>query len=482
MSKQLDIIKQTLNELHGKGSLKSIEKYHYHQADKDHQGARKAYDAGKQSDEARLFRSAVKHDDQADRSKHIQKRLDKRNKFVTASGYDWKDLPKNARKNPPDLKDFMGESITDKPNLRLIKTHTHGPHSAKVYKDKEWGEYRVKFYKNGQYQSKADSHHDDADDAHGTAQYQIKQYGNLSEDHRSAAAFAINHFGEQGKSGHPQASSDNLHQFGNDYIHRSVTRAVSSNKTSADFKKIGNEILKDKMSFLKEDKTGYWAKNKHLLDESGAGVKSDRVFTSSFGHVNRQMMSSGVQYHSTKYGKGKNKTRYHSSLPAAKKWVGKDLDATFKNAEAMKELGEANSVHTARIKKDWHNKAADDYRKRADADNKRTNITSNFNLYRKKANRHAQAALAADRVIKKKKLDEAALGGEKYKGKSNPNNARAKNIALSGLKFYNNALRMSNLKHAGKADSHEAKREAQLAIANARIYKKHYMNDKKKKD
>lgn len=57
--------------------------------------------------------------------------------------------------------------------MRLVKTVT-GPngHSAKVYKDPEWGEHRVKFYApDGAYQSKADYHTDDRHDAIGTAEH-----------------------------------------------------------------------------------------------------------------------------------------------------------------------------------------------------------------------------------------------------------------------------------------------------------------------
>lgn len=66
----------------------------------------------------------------------------------------------------------------EKPNLRLLKTHT-GPkgHVAKVYKDKDWGEHRVKFFSpEGKHYSQADYHTDDAEDAHGTAQGQLNRY------------------------------------------------------------------------------------------------------------------------------------------------------------------------------------------------------------------------------------------------------------------------------------------------------------------
>ena len=76
------------------------------------------------------------------------------------------DLAKRLEKNP------------EKPNLRLIKAHT-GPkgHVAKVYKDKDYGEHRVKFYDpDGKYRSGADYHTDELSDAHDTAKGQLNRY------------------------------------------------------------------------------------------------------------------------------------------------------------------------------------------------------------------------------------------------------------------------------------------------------------------
>ena len=75
------------------------------------------------------------------------------------------DLAKRLQKNP------------EKPNLRLVKTHT-GPkgHVAKVYKDKDYGEYRTKFYSpEGKHHTEADSHTDDAEDAHMTAMHEVNR-------------------------------------------------------------------------------------------------------------------------------------------------------------------------------------------------------------------------------------------------------------------------------------------------------------------
>ena len=66
----------------------------------------------------------------------------------------------------------------EKPNLRLLKTHT-GPkgHVAKVYKDRDWGEHRVKFFSpEGKHHAEGDYHTDDLSDAHDTAIGQLNRY------------------------------------------------------------------------------------------------------------------------------------------------------------------------------------------------------------------------------------------------------------------------------------------------------------------
>jgi len=77
----------------------------------------------------------------------------------------YSDLAKKLQKNP------------EKPNLRLIKTHT-GPkgHVAKVYKDRDYGEYRTKFYSpEGKHLTEGDSHTDDSEDAHMTAKHEVNR-------------------------------------------------------------------------------------------------------------------------------------------------------------------------------------------------------------------------------------------------------------------------------------------------------------------
>ena len=61
------------------------------------------------------------------------------------------------------------------PKMRLLKTHTEGDNSAKVYKNPDTGEHQVKFFKDGVHQKKADYFADDPSDAHGTAQESLKR-------------------------------------------------------------------------------------------------------------------------------------------------------------------------------------------------------------------------------------------------------------------------------------------------------------------
>lgn len=50
--------------------------------------------------------------------------------------------------------------------------------TAKIYRDTEWEEYRVKFYRDGKYLgADADYHCDDIEDAVGTANHVLRNMG-----------------------------------------------------------------------------------------------------------------------------------------------------------------------------------------------------------------------------------------------------------------------------------------------------------------
>ena len=59
--------------------------------------------------------------------------------------------------------------------LRLINTIEADNSTAKVYRDSDWNEYRVKFFIDGVHQVDADYHTDDKADAISTAESIVKQ-------------------------------------------------------------------------------------------------------------------------------------------------------------------------------------------------------------------------------------------------------------------------------------------------------------------
>lgn len=79
--------------------------------------------------------------------------------------------------------------------LRLHKTLEHNGRKAKIYKDSEWGEHRVKFYTHGKHHQDADYHTDDYKDAHDTAKHWLHKMHNeavdVPIDTRKAAISAV---------------------------------------------------------------------------------------------------------------------------------------------------------------------------------------------------------------------------------------------------------------------------------------------------
>lgn len=61
--------------------------------------------------------------------------------------------------------------------MRLISTihKAAAEATAKIYRDTDWNEYRVKFYIRGQHQQDADYHTDSKEDAQGTAHGQLQR-------------------------------------------------------------------------------------------------------------------------------------------------------------------------------------------------------------------------------------------------------------------------------------------------------------------
>lgn len=60
-------------------------------------------------------------------------------------------------------------------SLRLIEKHSNGlGDEVKIYKDSDWGEFRVKHFENGKHQKDADYHTDDLEDAKSTGEYWLR--------------------------------------------------------------------------------------------------------------------------------------------------------------------------------------------------------------------------------------------------------------------------------------------------------------------
>lgn len=80
--------------------------------------------------------------------------------------------------NSKNLKEASEDEKEKNPRLKLIKTHTEGNKTAKVYKDLDYDEHRVKFYTDGKHHKDADyfeaGDKEGAEEAHRTAKAWLK--------------------------------------------------------------------------------------------------------------------------------------------------------------------------------------------------------------------------------------------------------------------------------------------------------------------
>lgn len=67
--------------------------------------------------------------------------------------------------------------------LKLLRGIYAGDYMAKIYRDSEWNEYRVKFYVKGVHQKDGDFHTDDKEDAFATAGGQLDRYQSKNPSH-----------------------------------------------------------------------------------------------------------------------------------------------------------------------------------------------------------------------------------------------------------------------------------------------------------
>lgn len=86
----------------------------------------------------------------------------------------------NRGKNIKIAKEKLTKESLDE-GLRLLGTHSKDNKSAKVYKDHEWQEHRVKFYTDGAHHTEADYHTNDKEDAHSTAKHWVGHTDDVKE-------------------------------------------------------------------------------------------------------------------------------------------------------------------------------------------------------------------------------------------------------------------------------------------------------------
>jgi len=112
-------------------------------------------------------------------AKDAHKKLEDRSKYGIYQMKNTSDSPLKNRTSPNAGWKANEEYISEA--LRLVKTYEHNGRKAKIYKDNEWGEHRVKFYTHGKHHKDADHHTDDSDDAHGTAKHWLNKMTNESK-------------------------------------------------------------------------------------------------------------------------------------------------------------------------------------------------------------------------------------------------------------------------------------------------------------
>jgi hypothetical protein len=163
--------------------------------------------------------------------------------------------------------------ITEAAKLRLIAVHhsEDGKHQAKVYKDHEWGEHRVKYFYNGKHHEPADSHHGDAEDAHDTAKMEMKRATKLTGALKEAAEKGELPFLSEGivKCGtytNKSGAKVTLHKSESDPSHHMIVhngKVVGSHQGTS--KEVHDKMVKDGFSgSLKEESV--------QIDELGPGT------------------------------------------------------------------------------------------------------------------------------------------------------------------------------------------------------------------
>jgi hypothetical protein len=119
-----------------------------------------------------------------------------------------------------------GSTYGDSTPLRLVKTikGSNPNKHAKVYKDKDWGEYRVKHYENGKHLEKADAHTDDKEDAMDTANYFVNKKRGGSVNHMGKAS------GGDVEDNSPPDAMAGLPRYNEDAVNKAIAASNRSGK------------------------------------------------------------------------------------------------------------------------------------------------------------------------------------------------------------------------------------------------------------
>jgi hypothetical protein len=152
--------------------------------------------SGKSRDAIVEFLNGLQEEQLTDGIRMFGRKIAEANKFVSAR----KDAIKAGKKEfevdgkkykvTGDTTDELSESyqVDEESSMRLVKKGEQGSKSFKIYKDQDFGEYVVKFYKNGEHQTEADYHTDDVRDAMQTAKSEVSR---MTESKKAKEPYAV---------------------------------------------------------------------------------------------------------------------------------------------------------------------------------------------------------------------------------------------------------------------------------------------------
>ena len=255
-------------------------------------------------------------------------------KITNAVGEDVTEKAKNVAENRDMGAWPVNESLNE--GMKLVSQHGEGQHTAKVYKDSDWDEYRVKFYKDGKHVGKAsDYHSDDLDDAQSTADSQIKRYGQVNEstslsdyENIQTNASVAAHGTEKGRmlyQAYKTSPTPENKAAYDDHIKTHVDNAL--------------KYYKDQMN-----------------EETGSTVGAHKITAGNVYHMQERNFASPVRFNGwtdddQKYGEGKGKFAHLKAIPGINKLADVESKAN------SKEYGYGHYAHFTALDKD----GKDDY-------------------------------------------------------------------------------------------------------------------------